>query len=64
MEYYYYDSTTKEFLYNKNKLLEIAGASSTTVEVPQLEHDLGNFPAYTEKAVFDEDSNTWTKVAI
>lgn len=64
MEYYYYDSTTKEFLYCKNQQLEIAGASSTTVEVPQLEHDAANFPNYIEKAVFDEESNTWTKVAL
>jgi len=64
MEYYYYDSETKEFLYFKNRALDIAGTSYTTVVVPECEHQEHNFPLYTEKAVFDEVSDTWTKVAI
>lgn len=63
MEYYYYNSTTKEFAFHKNRELDLEGFSSTTVASPVCDHG-DEYPNYIEKAVFDEESNTWTKVAI
>ena len=59
--YFYYDSETGDFA-GTSEILK-PGLSYTTVEAPVCDHG-DAYPDYVEKAVFDEVSNTWTKVAI
>lgn len=63
MEYYYYNTTTMEFAFSKETEISREGIAYTLIAPPVCDHG-DEYPNYIEKAVFDEDSNTWTKVAI
>ena len=63
MEYYYYNTTTGEFAGSKATQITIEGYSSTTVQPPTCDHG-DVYPDYIEKAVFDSETQTWTKVSI
>jgi len=64
MEYYYYNTTTGEFLCSKNRELETdEGVAWTNIAPPVCDHG-DAYPGYIEKAVFDANTNTWTKQQI
>ena len=63
MEYYYYNITTGEFAFSKQTEISRDDIAYTLIAPPTCEHG-DAYPLYTEKAIFDSVTETWTKVPI
>ena len=63
MEYYYYNTTTGEFAFSKETEISREGIAYTHTAPPSCDHG-DAYPNYVEKAVFDAETETWSKVAI
>ena len=61
MEYYYYNTTTGEFIFSKETEVIRDGIAYTHIAPPTCDHG-DAWPDYVEKAIFDSVTETWTKV--